>query len=86
MELPIQDPGGGQPDPPPDPNLILILNLLLFGCVGYWLLGQRAKAVIAALLWIAGVASCGVVSGIVAAVAAWDGYVQAKKLRLPHHP
>ena len=69
-----EQPGGGAPDPPPDPNLILILNLLLFGCVVYWVLGQRTKAIIAAVLWAAGLMTCGVVSGVVAAVAAIDGY------------
>lgn len=73
-----QQPGGGAPDPPPDPNLIFILNLLLFGCAGYWLLGQRTKAIIAAVLWAAGLMTCGVVSGFVAAAAAIDGYKIAK--------
>ena len=71
--------GGGAPDPPPDPNLIFILNLLLFGCAGYWLLGQRLKAVLAAVAWIAGLYTCGVVSGVVMLVAAIDGYREASK-------
>lgn len=74
MQAGFEDSGGGAPAPSPDPNLILVLNLLLFGCAGYWLLGQRAKAVIAAVLWIAGLATCGVVSGLVALAAAIDGY------------
>ena len=68
------------PGPPPDPNLILVLNLLLFGCVGYWILGQKAKAVIAAVAWCAGLMSCGVISGLVMAFAAVDGYMQAQEL------
>ena len=30
----LDNTGGGQPGPPPDPNLILVLNLLLFGLIG----------------------------------------------------
>lgn len=74
-------PGGGTPVPPPDPNLVLVLNLLVFGAAGYWILDQKQKAVIAAILWVAGLATCGVLSGLVAAVAAYDGYQQANRLR-----
>lgn len=63
----------------PDPNLIFVLNLLFFGCAGYWILGQRTKAVIAAIAWLAGLFTCGVVSGLVMAVAAVDGYMEAKR-------
>jgi hypothetical protein len=77
---PLDAPGADDTVRSPDPNLVLVLNLLLFGCAGYWLLGQRVKAVIAAVAWVAGLATCGVVSGIVMAVAAVDGYREAKKL------
>ena len=80
MQLPIEHSGGGASEPPPDPNLVFILNLLLFGCFGYWLLGQRVKAVIAAIAWVAGLVTCGVVSGLVAAVAAVDGYRSAARV------
>ena len=81
MPIPIDnDAGGGHPEPPPDPNLIFVLNLLLFGSFGYWLLGQRWKAVIAAVAWSAGLLTCGIVSGVVAAVAAVDGYRQASRM------
>ena len=76
----LDNTGGGQPGPPPDPNLILVLNLLLFGCAGYWLLGQKTKAVLAAIAWFAGLSTCGVVSGLVMALAAVDGYMQAQEL------
>ena len=55
------NPGGGTDVPPPDPNLIFVLNLLVFGAAGYWLLGAKQKAVIAAVLWVAGLTTCGVV-------------------------
>jgi hypothetical protein len=83
LQLPIEHSGGGRPEPPPDPNLVFILNLLLFGCFGYWLLGQRVKAVIAAIAWVAGLVTCGVVSGLVALAAAIDGYREAKKRAAP---
>jgi hypothetical protein len=72
--------GAGGPARSPDPNLIFVLNLLVFGCAGYWLLGQREKAVIAAIGWVAGLATCGVVSGAVMAFAAVDGFLQAQQL------
>ena len=81
MDPQSPNPGGGTQVPPPDPNLVLVLNLLVFGAAGYWILGQKQKAVIAAILWVAGLATCGVVSGLVAAVAAYDGYQQANRLR-----
>ena len=80
MEPQTPTPGGGAQVPPPDPNLVFVLNLLGFGCAGYWLLGQKHKAVIAGVGWVLGLATCGVLSGLVAAVAAVDGYQQANRL------
>ena len=81
MDPQTPTPGGGTEVPPPDPNLIFILNLLVFGAAGYWLLGSKNKAIIALVLWIAGLATCGVVSGLVALAAAIDGFQQANRLR-----
>ncbi len=81
MQPATDTPGGEAPAPPPDPNLILVLNLLVFGCAGYWLLGQKNKAILAGVLWVAGLTTCGVVSGLVAAFAAIDGYREANRLR-----
>jgi hypothetical protein len=72
---------GGGLEPSPDPNLVLVLNLLVFGFAGYWILGQKHKAVIAAIGWVLGLFTCGVVSGLVAAAAAIDGYQQANRIR-----
>ena len=76
-------PGGGNiippPQPPKDPILILILNLLVCGCVGYFMMGQKMKGIVALVAWILGLATCGVVSGIVAIVAGIDGYLQAQQ-------
>jgi len=77
--------GGGDlvypQQPPKDPVIILVLNLLVLGCVGYFMIGQKMKGIAAVVLWVLGLASCGVVSGIVAIVAGIDGYYQAEQLK-----
>ena|SRR5436190_15615844 len=67
--------------PPKDPVLILVLNLLLFGGVGYILIGQKMKGIVAIVVWVLGLASCGIVSGIVSIAAAIDGWMQAQQLQ-----
>ena len=80
--------GGGGGDlvypaqPPKDPVLILVLNLLLAGCVGYFILGQKMKGIVALLVFvIAFPFTCGTVSSLVAIAAAVDGYLQAQQLK-----
>ena len=70
--------------PPKDPILILVLNLLLVGCVGYFIMGQKMKGIATLVIWILGLASCGIVSGLVAIAAAIDGYLQAQQLQAGH--
>lgn len=67
--------------PPKDPVLILVLNLLLFGGVGYFIIGQKNKGIAAVVLWVLGLATCGIVSGIVSIVGAIDGWMQAEFLQ-----
>src|ERR1051326_7179060 len=38
---------------PPDPVLVFVLNLFGAGGLGYWILGQKAKAAIAVVLFVA---------------------------------
>jgi hypothetical protein len=82
--------GGGdlvQPQQPPkDPILILILNLVAAGCVGYFMIGQKNKGIVAVIAWIIGWVPplCGTVAGLVAVVAAIDGYLQAQQLQQGH--
>jgi hypothetical protein len=80
--------GGGDlvfpAQPPKDPILVLILNLLLVGGVGYIIMGQKTKGIVAIVVWIAGLATCGIVSSIVAIAAAIDGYMQAQQLQAGH--
>ncbi|HEX3583802.1 MAG TPA: hypothetical protein VH087_18700 [Thermoanaerobaculia bacterium] len=67
--------------PPKDPIIILVLNLLVAGCVGYFMIGQKTKGIVALVVWILGLASCGIVSGIVGILAGIDGYFQAEQLK-----
>lgn len=67
------------PQPPKDPVIILILNLLLFGCVGYFVMGQKTKGIAAAVAWVLGLATCGIVSGLVQVFAGIDGFLQAQQ-------
>jgi len=80
--------GGGDliypAQPPKDPILILVLNLLLLGCVGYFIMGQKMKGIATLVVWILGLASCGIVSGLVAIATAIDGYLQAQQLQAGH--
>lgn len=81
-------PGGGAliypEQPPKDPILVLVLNLLICGGVGYIIMGQKTKGIVAIVAWVVGLASCGIVSGLVAIVAAIDGYLQAQQLQQGH--
>ena len=85
-ETPPPAPSGGgdlvyPQQPPKDPILILVLNLLLFGGVGYFLIGQKMKGIVAIVLWALGLLTCGIGSGIVAIVGAIDGWMQAQELQ-----
>jgi len=81
-------PGGGElvypQQPPKDPILVLVLNLLVLGGVGYIIIGQKTKGIVAIVLWILGLATCGIGSGIVALIGAIDGYLQAQQLQAGH--
>ena len=71
--------------PPKDPILVLVLNLIVAGGVGYIILGQKTKGIVAIVAWlILLVVTCGVGSGLVGLVAAIDGYLQAQQLQAGH--
>jgi hypothetical protein len=83
---PTGTPGGGDivypQQPPKDPVLIAVLNLIVAGCLGYFMIGQKMKGIVAVVAWILGLFfTCGTVSGLVAIVAAIDGYLQAQHLK-----
>jgi hypothetical protein len=78
--------GGGDlvhpTNPPKDPVLILLLNLLLFGGVGYIVMGQKTKGIIAIVVaLVIALPTCGTGSLAVAAFGAVDGYLQAQQLK-----
>ncbi|HEX7151128.1 MAG TPA: hypothetical protein VF618_06535 [Thermoanaerobaculia bacterium] len=91
-------PSGGSPVPPPpsggglvyptqppkDPILVLVLNLLVLGGVGYLIMGQKTKGIVAIVAWVLGLCTFGTVSGLVSIVAAIDGYLQAQQLQQGH--
>lgn len=71
--------------PPKDPVLVLVLNLLVAGGVGYLIMGQKVKGIVAIVAWVLGlIFTCGAASGLVAIVAAVDGYLQAQQLQAGH--
>jgi hypothetical protein len=71
--------------PPKDPILVLVLNLLVAGGVGYLIMGQKMKGIVAIVSWVVLLfVTCGAGSGLVAIVAAVDGYMQAQQLQAGH--
>jgi hypothetical protein len=83
--------GGSKPEqlvypakPPKDPILVMVLNLLILGGVGYIVMGQKTKGIVAIAAWVIGLCSFGILSGIVSIVAAIDGYMQAQQLQAGH--
>lgn len=83
-------PGGGgalvyPTNPPKDPVLILVLNLLLFGGVGYIIMGQKTKGIVAIVAAIViAIPTCGTGALAVGAFGAIDGYLQAQQLKAGH--
>lgn len=70
--------------PPKDPILIAVLNLIAAGGVGYIIMGQKTKGIVAIVVWVLGFFLCGIPSGIVAILGALDGYFQAQQLQQGH--
>ena len=70
--------------PPKDPILVMVLNLLVAGGVGYIIMGQKTKGIVAIVVWVVGWAACGIPSGLVSVLGAIDGYLQAQQLQQGH--
>jgi hypothetical protein len=70
--------------PPKDPILVMVLNLLVCGGVGYIIMGQKTKGIVAIVVWVLGWVACGMPSGIVSVLGAIDGYLQAQQLQQGH--
>src|SRR5688572_5100695 len=72
-------------NPPKDPILILILNLLLFGGVGYIIMGQKTKGIVAIIVsLVIAIPTCFAGSLAIGAFGAVDGYLQAMQLKAGH--
>lgn len=76
----------GQMITKPDANPIVfaLLNLFLFGAVGYFLMGQQKKAIISLVICLAvPIVTCGIGSPIAlfAWVTAYDAYLLGQKLQ-----
>jgi hypothetical protein len=71
--------------PPKDPIIILVLNLIVAGCLGYFMIGQKMKGIVALVAWlILIIPTCGAGSGLIAVVTAIDGFMQAQALQAGH--
>ena len=70
--------------PAKDPIVVMILNLLVAGGVGYIIMGQKTKGIVAIVVWLVGLIACGIPSGLVAIFGAVDGYLQAQQLQQGH--
>jgi hypothetical protein len=71
--------------PPKDPILVLVLNLLLLGGVGYIIMGQKMKGIVAIVAYVViAIPTCGAGAALVAIVGAIDGYMQAQQLQAGH--
>ena len=85
---PAAGPGGGglvyPTTPPKDPIIVLVLNLLVAGGVGYIIMGQKTKGIVAIVIWFVGLIACGIPSGLVSILGAIDGYLQAQQLQQGH--
>ena len=87
---PTAPPGAGSgiiypTTPPKDPILVLVLNLLVAGGVGYIIMGQKVKGIVAIVAWVILLfVTCGAGSGLVAIIGAIDGYMQAQQLQQGH--
>lgn len=74
----------GQMITKPDTNPIIIgvCNFFLFGALGYFLMGQQKKAMIAAVITvITTFLTCGSLGWVAVVLFAYDGYLVAQKLQ-----
>ncbi|HUP59271.1 MAG TPA: hypothetical protein VNA69_02500 [Thermoanaerobaculia bacterium] len=70
--------------PPKDPILILVLNLLLLGGVGYIIMGQKTKGIVVMVGYVViAVVTCGI-GTVLSVLFAIDGYLQAQQLQQGH--
>lgn len=74
---------GGAVIPPPNPPkeswLIALLNLIVAGGLGYILMGQKMKGIVAIVIYLVLLPlTCGTGSAVLAVLTAIDGYMQGE--------
>lgn len=70
--------------PDANPVLLAVLNLFLFGAVGYFIMGQKKKALITAIItFVVPTITCGLGTPLMmfAWVTAYDAYLLGQKLQ-----
>ena len=68
--------------PPKDPVLIAVLNLLVVGGVGYIIMGQKTKGIVFIVLYLVlAPVTCFIGSAVVGILGGVDGYMQAEQLK-----
>lgn len=68
--------------PDTNPVIVAVANFFLFGALGYYLIGQQKKAMIAAIATIGlSVITCGTLGWLPVFVFTYDGYLLGQKLQ-----
>lgn len=84
VHAPVHAPGsGGIVKPDASPELLAVLNLFGFGALGYFVMGQKRKAMISAVICgVLPIVSCFILSPLALAgwLFAYDAYLLGKKL------
>ncbi len=67
--------------PDANPILFALLNLFVFGALGYFLMGQQKKAIITLIIYfVGGTFTCGMLC-MISWVTAYDAYLLGQKLQ-----
>ena len=68
--------------PDTNPVIVAVANFFIFGALGYYLIGQQKKAMIAAIATIAlSAITCGTLGWLPVLIFTYDGYLLGQKLQ-----
>ena len=68
--------------PDTNPVIVAVANWFVLGALGYYLIGQQKKAMLAAVITlVASVLTCGTLAIVPLVVFAYDGYLLGQKLQ-----
>lgn len=68
--------------PDTNPIVVALCNFLLFGALGYYLMGQEKKAILSAVITVGiSVLTCGTLVIFWAAIVTYDAYLLGQKLQ-----